>query len=196
MKHSPHISPKDADHLNLLIGKHPDYPKPGILFRDVTPLLGDENAFYRVIEAMHIPFALHTLQPRAPWSRKIVTHVVGIESRGFIFGGAMASRLHAGFVPIRKDGAKLPGTLERKSYALEYGEATLVIQKGALKPGDRVVIVDDLLATGGSAMAATELVKCLGAEVVGYSFAIELLGLGGAKRLGGNVHSVLSYENS
>lgn len=123
-----------------------------------------------------------------------VTHIVGIESRGFIFGAAMTPLLGVGFVPIRKDGAKLPGKLEKKSYELEYGEATLVIQERSLKPGDKVVIVDDLLATGGSAMAATKLCERLGAEVVGYSFVIELAGLEGAKRLNKNVHSILSYK--
>lgn len=166
----------------------PDFPRPGILFRDVSPLLQNAEAFRGVINMMAQTYRDGGVQP---------THIVGIESRGFIFGSALAFRLGCGFVPARKEG-KLPGMKSRVSYTLEYGEATLEMQAGALGPDDRVVIVDDLLATGGTAMAAATLVRQLKATVLSLDVVIELRGLGGRAALErsglfGNVNAVLVY---
>ena len=160
----------------------PDFPKPGILFYDVTTLLQDAAGFAQAVDAMCTP---HAGRP--------IDLVVGIESRGFIFGAAVADRLKAGFAPVRKPG-KLPSKTRRASYALEYGEDTLEIHEDAAGKGARVLIVDDLLATGGTASATLGLVKGLGAEVVGVQFLIELVALGGrAKLAGAPVHAVLQY---
>jgi len=160
----------------------PDFPKPGILFYDVTTLLKDAEGFRLAVDAMAIPS-----------EGKAIDLVVGIESRGFIFGAAVADRLKAGFSPVRKPG-KLPSTTRRASYALEYGTDTLEIHDDAAVQGQRVLIVDDLLATGGTAAATVGLVRELGAEVVGLQFLIELVGLGGRDRLPGEaVNAVLQY---
>ena len=181
--HSPYLSGMSAGFLDDLIGVYPDYPKPGIIFRDVMPLVENADAFDRVMRAMC-----------APRNEVLATtHIAGIESRGFIFGAAMAAMLHIGFIPIRKLGSKFPGRLDQESYELEYGTATLVCQAGIVKPGDKVMVVDDLIATGGSALAAAKLIQRQGAEVSGFSFVIELAGLRGAERLGPNVHSLLTY---
>ena len=160
----------------------PDFPKAGILFYDITTLLQDPVGLRAAIDSIAGPFA----------DQKIDL-VVGIESRGFIFGAPVADRLGAGFAPVRKPG-KLPSACIRQSYALEYGTDTLEIHEDAVKPGQRVLIVDDLLATGGTARATTELVKKIGATVHGLAFLIELVALNGRSRLTGeNVHASLQY---
>lgn len=151
----------------------PDFPTPGILFRDITPLLADPAAFGAAVEAMSEPF-------RGSGAEK----VVGIEARGFMFGAAIARALGLGFVPARKPG-KLPGATERISYGLEYGSDGLEIHADALSRGQAVLIVDDVLATGGTAAAASELVERLGARVAALSFLIELAALQGRSRLSG-----------
>ena len=168
--------------LKQLIRTIPHYPKPGIMFRDITTLLKDATGFKLAIE---------TLAQR--YSGAKPDKVAGIESRGFIIGGALASRLGLGFVPIRKPG-KLPSKTQRENYALEYGVDGLEIHEDAFRPGQRVLIVDDVLATGGTAKAAAELVKRVGGELVGLSFFIELNFLSGRTKLNGEVvHSVLQY---
>jgi adenine phosphoribosyltransferase len=160
----------------------PDFPKAGILFYDITTLLQDPVGLRAAIDSIAGPFA----------DQKIDL-VVGIESRGFIFGAPVADRLGAGFAPVRKPG-KLPSACIRQSYALEYGTDTLEIHEDAVKPGQRVLIVDDLLATGGTARATTELVKKIGGTVHGLAFLIELVALNGRSRLTGeNVHASLQY---
>jgi adenine phosphoribosyltransferase len=159
-----------------LIRDIPDYPKPGIIFKDITPLLSDAAAFTRVTEAMATPFADGG-----------VTHVVAIESRGFILGGPVAQRLGAGFVPVRKPG-KLPFKTLRRDYALEYGTDALEIHADACIPPARVLVVDDVLATGGTAAATVQLVESLGVSVVGCSFLVGLSFLPGSERLGGTPH--------
>ncbi|WP_437626410.1 adenine phosphoribosyltransferase [Sorangium sp. So ce1151] len=165
----------------------PDFPKPGILFKDITPLLADPRA-------LHI--TLDLLAQR--YIGEHVDVVVGVESRGFIFGGALSARLNASFVPVRKPG-KLPAATDRVAYALEYGTAELEMHKGSIKPGARVLVVDDLLATGGTAAAAAELARKQGGETVGFAFVVELDFLGGrallAERAGGaaRVYSIVHF---
>jgi len=160
----------------------PDFPKAGILFYDITTLLQDPAGFHAAIDALATPF-----------TDRGVDIVVAVESRGFIFGAAVADRIGAGFTPVRKPG-KLPSRCVRASYELEYGTDALEIHEDAVRPGQRVLIVDDLLATGGTARAATSLVKRLGGEVQGLSFLIELVALNGRSKLPGeNVNSVLKY---
>ena len=160
----------------------PDFPKPGILFYDITTLLRDPDGFRLAVDNMATPF-----------SSSHVELVVGIESRGFILGSAVADRLGSGFVPVRKLG-KLPAQTIRASYALEYGTDSLEMHRDAVAPGQRVLIVDDLLATGGTASATVQLVKQLGGAVVGLAFLIELEALNGRSRLEGeSVHVVLGY---
>ena len=160
----------------------PDFPKPGILFYDVTTLLQDPLGLRLAIEAM-----------TAPHRDARIDVVVGIESRGFIFGAPLAVALHAGFVPVRKPG-KLPSKTRTASYALEYGSDSLQIHDDAVRVGQRVLIVDDLLATGGTAAATVGLVRGLGAEVVGVQVLIELLALNGRTKLKGeHVGAVLAY---
>ncbi len=149
----------------------PDYPKPGILFRDITTLLGDARAFRRTVDELVQPFA----------GRKI-DKVAGIEARGFILGGAVAHQLSAGFVPVRKKG-KLPHKTIGVEYALEYGQDTIEMHADAVAPGETVLLVDDLIATGGTAVAAVQLLRQTGAEVVGAAFVIDLPDLGGADKL-------------
>ncbi len=162
----------------------PDFPKEGILFRDVTPLLQDPLCLKEVITQL----AHHFSDDR-------VDHVVGIESRGFIFGTPLAYHLGAGFVPVRKPG-KLPPAVLSQSYSLEYGEDRLEIRDQIFRPGERVIIVDDLIATGGTAQAAGELVQQAGGELCGYAFVIELAGLQGRLRLPKDipVHVLISYD--
>lgn len=160
----------------------PDFPKPGILFYDVTTLLKDPEGFRIAVDAM-----------TDPYKGLGIDTVVGIESRGFIFGSAVADRLSTGFAPVRKPG-KLPSSTRRTSYALEYGTDTLEIHDDAVRKGERVLIVDDLLATGGTAAATVHLIRDLGADVVGVQFLIELVGLKGRDRLPNeNVGVVLQY---
>jgi adenine phosphoribosyltransferase len=160
----------------------PDFPKPGIVFKDITPLLADPEALAETEEAM-----------AAPFRDAGVTAVAGIESRGFIFGALLARRLGVGFLPIRKQG-KLPAETHRVTYTLEYGDDVLEIHRDAAGPGDRVLIVDDLLATGGTAAATARLVEATGAEVAGLVFLVELTFLGGRRNLEGRrVVSLLEY---
>jgi adenine phosphoribosyltransferase len=160
----------------------PDFPKPGILFKDITPLLLDASAFRRAVELLSAPFA-----------GAGVTRVVSIESRGFLLGAPVALALHAGLVPIRKPG-KLPAARGRVEYALEYGTDALEMHRDAVGRADRVLIVDDVLATGGTAEAAAKLVRTYGAEVVGFTFLIELDFLKGRERLRGErVEALLHY---
>ena len=160
----------------------PDFPKAGILFYDITTLLQDPVGFRTAIDSLALPF-----------SNQQIEIVVGIESRGFIFGAAVADRIGAGFIPVRKPG-KLPSRCVRESYALEYGTDSLEMHEDAVRNGQRVLIVDDLLATGGTARATTDLVKRLGGTVHALAFLIELVALNGRGRLAGeNIHTVLKY---
>jgi adenine phosphoribosyltransferase len=170
------------DHLKEKIRHVPDFPKAGILFYDITTLLQDPSGFRAAIDSLALPF-----------TDQHIEIVVGIESRGFIFGAAVADRIGAGFTPVRKAG-KLPSQCIRASYHLEYGTDALEMHNDAIREGQRVLIVDDLLATGGTARATTELVKRLGGEVHALAFLIELLALNGRGKLPGeNVHTVLQY---
>ena len=165
-----------------LIRDIPDYPKPGIIFKDITPMLGDAGAFTAATRAMADAFR-----------GDAITHVVAIESRGFILGGPVAQALGVGFIPVRKPG-KLPAETRREEYALEYGTDVLEIHADACSGGARVVIVDDVLATGGTAAATQRLVESIGATVVGFSFLIALSFLPGLDRLkGSKVKSVLTF---
>jgi adenine phosphoribosyltransferase len=160
----------------------PDFPKPGILFRDVTPLLGDREALPAAIEALAAPFRSEGIE-----------HVLGIESRGFVLGVPVALALGTGFTMVRKKG-KLPYQTRSVTYDLEYGTDTVEMHTDAVKPGQRVLIVDDLIATGGTAAAAVRLAREAGAQVVGCAFLIELAFLEGRSRLGvERVHVVLNY---
>ena len=171
-----------AEDLRAKIREIPDFPKPGILFYDITTLLKDAGAFKESIDLMLEPFR-----------DNMPDIVVGMESRGFIFSAPMAIQLNAGFVPVRKLG-KLPAETASVEYALEYGTNTLEIHKDALQPTQKVLIVDDLLATGGTVLGTIELVKKLKAEVVGLAFLVELLFLKGRERLGDYfIHSVIQY---
>jgi adenine phosphoribosyltransferase len=168
--------------LKACIRDVPDFPKPGILFKDVTPVLADPHLFGRVINAM-----------AAPFRGRHITTVVGVEARGFLLGAPMALALHTGFAPARKPG-KLPYKAVTERYSLEYGEDGLQLHEDAVSPGDRVLIVDDLLATGGTAAATARLVTKLGGEVVGFSFLVSLDFLPGRERLGHEkVCALLSY---
>lgn len=175
------------ERIRELIASVPDFPKPGILFRDITPLLR------RPVELQE---ALEELQARVrPWTPGVVA---GVESRGFLFGLPLAFGLGVGFVPIRKPG-KLPRATLAEGYELEYGSSRLEIHADALRAGDRVLVVDDLLATGGTAAAAARLVQRLGGEVVGFAFLIELDGVGGRQRLsefGAPVESLLQFQEA
>jgi adenine phosphoribosyltransferase len=174
--------PELAGYLARLVRDVPDYPKPGVLFKDITPLLGDGDGFRAVIDSL-VP-------------DQVVDKVVGVEARGFILAAPLAYRLGAGFVPVRKAG-KLPSATHAESYALEYGEATLEVHTDAFAPGDRVLLVDDVLATGGTAAAAATLIHRAGGTVVGLSVLIELSFLPGRETLaasapGLEVHSLLT----
>jgi adenine phosphoribosyltransferase len=173
-----------VEHVKLrnLIRDVRDFPKPGIVFKDITPLLGDPAGLSLAIEYLTQPFL-----------RKDVDVVTGAESRGFIFASAVARNLSAGFVPVRKPG-RLPSRTVAREYALEYGTDKLEIHADSIRKGDRVLLVDDLLATGGTMAACIELVKSLGGEVVGAAFLIELDALAGREKLGDTpVHTILHY---
>jgi len=158
----------------------PDFPRPGVQFRDLSPLIADARALKRAVGDL-----------TAPYRDADLDAVAGLEARGFIFGALAAGALDLGFVPLRKAG-KLPGAVESVNYALEYGDASLEVHRDALKPGERVLLVDDVLATGGTAAAGVELVRRLGAIVVACAVVIELMALGGRARLAGlDVHSVV-----
>jgi adenine phosphoribosyltransferase len=161
----------------------PDFPIPGILFRDITPLVGDHAALKQAVERMS-----------RPWQRRGVELVAAMEARGFIFGAAMAIELGAGFVPVRKSG-KLPWKTRSVEYTLEYRSDILYIHEDAIQAGQKVLVVDDLIATGGTAKAVVELVELLGGEVVGAEFLIELVDLGGRNLLEGyEVQSLITFE--
>ena len=169
--------------LRSLIRDVPDFPKPGIMFRDITPLLRDPAGLSLAMELLAQPFR-----------GEHVDVVIGAESRGFIFATAVARNLSTGFVPIRKPG-RLPCETYSEDYELEYGKDRLEIHRDAVKPGDRVLMVDDLLATGGTMAACFRLVESLGAEIIGSAFLIELSLLGGRKKLDKYpVHSILTYH--
>jgi adenine phosphoribosyltransferase len=160
----------------------PDFPQPGVTFKDITPLLGSGEAFAAAVDALAAPFA-----------GRSVDLVAGIEARGFMLAAPVARALRAGFVPFRKVG-KLPGETRSQEYALEYGTDHLEVHADAIAPGQRVLVVDDVIATGGTAAAAAELVEDLGGEVVSLAFLIELTFLGGVARLGGRPHlALISY---
>jgi adenine phosphoribosyltransferase len=172
----------NMDHLKARIRNVPDFPKAGILFYDITTLLQDPAGFRAAIDSLVLPF-----------QNQGIDVVVGIESRGFIFGSVVADRIGAGFSPVRKPG-KLPSKTVRATYALEYGTDSLEMHEDAVSHGQRVLIVDDLLATGGTASATADLVKRVGGEVHAFAFLIELLALNGRAKLGTHpVHSVLQY---
>jgi adenine phosphoribosyltransferase len=163
----------------------PDYPRPGVQFRDITTLLGNARTFRRVIDELV-----------EPWSVAKVDRVAGIEARGFILGGAVAHQLAAGFVPIRKKG-KLPHSTVRVAYSLEYGIDEMEMHEDAVSRGERLILVDDLIATGGTAEAAVKLLRKLGAEILGACFVIDLPELGGSKKLtelGVPVRTLVSFE--
>jgi adenine phosphoribosyltransferase len=173
----------DCEPLKQLIREVPDFPVPGILFYDITTLLKDKRGFATLIDAL----SEHYIDQE-------IDLVLGMEARGFIFGPAVAYRLNAGFVPIRKP-KKLPAATASISYDLEYGKNTLEIHRDAISPGQRVIIVDDLLATGGTAQATVSLAESLGAKVVGCGFVVELDFLKGRQRLVDyNVFSLLHYQ--
>jgi len=175
--------PHNCEHLKKLIREVPDFPKKGILFYDITTLLKDKVGFATLIDAL----SEHYLSSK-------IDVVLAIEARGFIFGPALAYRLNAGFVPIRKPG-KLPAETVKWSYELEYGIDTLEIHKDAIRPGQRVIVVDDLLATGGTANACVQLAKSLGADIAGLGFVVELDFLHGRRKFEGiEVFSLLHYD--
>jgi len=170
--------------LRELIRDVPDFPKPGILFKDITPLLGHPAGLSLAVEYLTQPFR-----------HMRVDLVAGAESRGFIFGTAVARNLSAGFVPIRKPG-RLPSATHSEEYALEYGTDRVEIHRDAIRPGDRVLMVDDLLATGGTMAACCRLVRALGGEIVGIAFLIELAFLNGRTQLHDYpIHSILRYDS-
>jgi adenine phosphoribosyltransferase len=174
----------NCEHLKQLIREVPDFPKPGILFYDITTLLKDKTGFATLIDALSEHYVA-----------KDVDLVLGMEARGFIFGPAVAYRLNAGFVPVRKPG-KLPALTTKYDYALEYGTNTLEIHQDAIQKGQRVIIVDDLLATGGTAEATAKLAESLGAEIAGLGFVVELDFLNPREKLKGyDVFSLLHYDH-
>ncbi len=171
-----------ADWLKEHVRDIPDHPRPGVTFRDITPLLARPETLRAAIELL-----------AAPYDGAGITKVVAVEARGFMFGAAVATAIGAGFVPVRKPG-KLPGATHAEEYALEYGTDRLEIHRDALEPGERVLVVDDVLATGGTAAATARLVERLDGKVAGLAFLIELAFLEGRDRLAGyDVHAVVGY---
>src|SRR6201991_4141724 len=180
--------------MNAMLSEHdlkasirniPDYPKPGVMFHDITTLLGDARAFRRAVDELV-----------QPWAGSKIDKVAGIEARGFILGGAVAHQVSAGFVPIRKKG-KLPHTTVRIAYSLEYGVDEMEVHEDAVGKGDRVILVDDLIATGGTAEGAVKLLRQLGAEVLAACFVIDLPELGGAaklRKMDVPVRTLISFE--
>jgi adenine phosphoribosyltransferase len=178
-------SPVLENDLAAAIRSIPDYPKPGIIFRDITTLLGNARAFRRAVDELV-----------QPWAGAKIDKVAGIEARGFIIGGAVAHQVSAGFVPIRKKG-KLPHETVRIAYSLEYGVDEMEVHADALGSGQRVLLIDDLIATGGTAVAAVNLLRQIGANVVAACFVIDLPDLGGAAKLraeGVDVRTLMSFE--
>src|SRR5215217_6738715 len=171
--------------LKALVRSIPDYPKPGILFRDITTLIENPEGFRESVEQL------------AAHHRGLgITHVAGIEARGFIFGAGVAIALGVGFIPVRKKG-KLPGETIGQNYALEYGVDTIEIHADVIGPGDKVLLIDDLIATGGTAVAAVDLLRKSGGDVVAAAFVIDLPDIGGARKLrdkGVKVHTLVSFE--
>ena len=165
------MTPEFEHDLKACVRTIPDYPKPGIMFRDITTLLGDARSFRRVVDELV-----------QPWAGAKIDKVAGIEARGFIIGGAVAHQVSAGFVPIRKKG-KLPHTTVSMEYALEYGVDHMEMHTDAVKAGEQVVLVDDLIATGGTAEGAVKLLRQIGANVLAACFIIDLPDLGGAAKL-------------
>jgi adenine phosphoribosyltransferase len=183
MGNGPGATDAILDRARSLIRDVPDFPQPGIVFKDITPLLADDVAFSSVIDLIVVHYG-----------RGTVDKVVGIEARGFILASPVAYHFGAGFVPVRKAG-KLPAGTEREEYALEYGTATLEVHRDAIAPGERVLIVDDVLATGGTAMATATLMERLGGKVVGIATLIELAFLGGRDRLAAHeLFSLITYD--
>src|SRR6187399_1850116 len=171
--------------LRATIRSIPDYPKPGIMFRDITTLLGDARAFRRAVDELV-----------QPWAGMKIDKVAGIEARGFILGGAVAHQVSEGFIPIRKKG-KLPHTTVRIAYSLEYGLDEMEMHVDAIQPGERVILVDDLIATGGTAEGAAKLLRQMGADIVAACFVIDLPDLGGRKKLealGVDVRALIGFE--
>ncbi len=179
------MHPSPLADLRPFIRTIPDYPRPGIQFRDITTLLGNAGAFRRAVDELV-----------QPWAGSKIDRVAGIEARGFILGGALAHQLSAGFVPIRKKG-KLPHTTVRVAYSLEYGLDEVEMHTDAIAPGERIILVDDLIATGGTAEAAVKLLRSLGSQLLGACFIIDLPDLGGARKLeamGVAVHTLVRFE--
>ena len=179
------ISPQLEYDLKTSIRTIPDYPKPGIMFRDITTLLGDARAFRRAVDELV-----------QPWAGMKIDKVAGIEARGFILGGAVAHQVSAGFIPIRKKG-KLPHTTVRIAYSLEYGLDEMEMHEDAVTKGERIVLVDDLIATGGTAEGAVKLLRNAGAEVLAACFIVDLPELGGAdklRKLDVPVRTLLTFE--
>lgn len=173
-----------AEELRRWVRDVPDFPKPGIVFKDITPLLGEPSAFTAAVDAIYEHHA-----------GRHIDKVLGIEARGFILAAPVAYRFGAGFVPVRKPG-KLPAQIEREEYELEYGTDLLEIHRDAIGTGEQVLVVDDVIATGGTAAATARLVERLGGDVVGLSFVIELGFLAGRAKLEGyDVHSLVTYED-
>ena len=173
----------DTSSLREFVRDIPDWPQPGIVFRDITPLLAAPDAFALTVDAL-----------AAPYADEPIEKVIGIEARGFVFASPLAYRRGAGFVPVRKAG-KLPWEIEREEYELEYGSDLLEVHRDAIAPGEHVLIVDDVIATGGTAAATARLVERLGGVVAGFSFVLELVPLGGRSRIDGHrVEAVLRYE--
>jgi len=172
----------ESMNLKAYIRDIPDFPKAGILFRDITPLLADKRALAEAVSALAEPF-----------KDARIDYVAAVEARGFIFGSAVAKELNVGFIPLRKTG-KLPYTTESVTYQLEYGTDTIEVHSDAMKSGDRVLMLDDLLATGGTMSAACQLVEKLGAEIAGLSFLIELTDLAGRQKLPDYpIHIVMAF---
>jgi adenine phosphoribosyltransferase len=179
------VSEPLASELEAAIRTIPDYPRRGVMFRDITTLLGNARAFRRAVDELV-----------QPWAGSKVDKVAGIEARGFILGGAVAHQLSAGFVPLRKKN-KLPYETVRIAYSLEYGIDEMEMHRDAISPGEKVILVDDLIATGGTAEAAVKLLHQIGAELVAAVFVIDLPALGGAKRieaLGVPVRTLVAFE--
>ncbi|RIK07382.1 MAG: adenine phosphoribosyltransferase [Acidobacteria bacterium] len=172
-----------TERLKALVRDIPDFPKPGIVFKDITPLLESPEAFNEVVPALW-----------EPWEKEALDKVIGVEARGFIFAAPVALHCGAGFVPIRKPG-RLPAEVEAEEYELEYGTDLIEIHRDAIGAGERALIVDDVLATGGTAAAAARLVERLGGEVAGIAFLIELSFLAGRSRLDNyRLHSLIEYS--
>jgi adenine phosphoribosyltransferase len=179
------VDSSTLEEIRAAIRTIPDYPKPGIQFRDITTLLGDAQAFRRVVDELV-----------RPWTGARIDRVAGIEARGFILGGAVAHRLSSGFVPIRKKG-KLPHATVRVAYSLEYGIDEMEVHRDGVARGERIILVDDLIATGGTAEAAVKLLRTLGAEILAACFVIDLPDLGGRRKLealGVPVRTLVAFE--